>query len=175
MRGLLEEGAAFQHLLAAVCWTAAGRAPPPQGRGRPQAPSQPGTGGPPPRGRPARPPQVWRLLTCHVFMAFGMSFVFNMLFLIKYGGNLESEVFRFNPAGAGALRWGPRAACCARTGGQRSSVPRREAPGPNAQWPRQRRAAISSGPRPRRRRGRLKSSTLARAAALQPTTTATQL
>jgi hypothetical protein len=29
-----------------------------------------------------------------------MPFVFMMLFLIKYGGNLESEVFRFNPAGA---------------------------------------------------------------------------
>ena len=56
-----------------------------------------------PRRRPPTfnaPPQIWRLFTCHTFMAFGMPFVFNMIFLIKYGGNLESETFRFNPAGA---------------------------------------------------------------------------
>lgn len=33
-------------------------------------------------------------------MAFGMSFVWSMIFLIKYGGQVESEVYRFNPAGA---------------------------------------------------------------------------
>ncbi|KAI8465337.1 MAG: Der1-like family-domain-containing protein, partial [Monoraphidium minutum] len=42
--------------------------------------------------------QVWRLLTCHVFIPFSMAFVFNMLFLIKYGSQLETEVFRFSPA-----------------------------------------------------------------------------
>ncbi|GBF93961.1 derlin [Raphidocelis subcapitata] len=41
---------------------------------------------------------VWRLVTCHAFMAFGMSFVWSMIFLIKYGGQVESEVYRFNPA-----------------------------------------------------------------------------
>lgn len=50
--------------------------------------------------RGSRASQVWRLLTCHVFMPFGMTFVFFMLFLLKYGANLESEVYRFNPAGA---------------------------------------------------------------------------
>jgi hypothetical protein len=59
------------------------------------------------------PAKVWRLLTCHTFMAFSMGFVFNMVFLIKYGGSLETEVFRFNPAGGWfgggtpAGGWGP--------------------------------------------------------------------
>lgn len=33
-----------------------------------------------------------------MFVPFGMSFVFLMLFLLKYGANLETEVYRFNPA-----------------------------------------------------------------------------
>lgn len=89
---------------------------------------EPNTSAPP-------PPQVWRLVTCHTYMPFGMSFVFMMLFLIKYGGNLESEVYRFNPAGGAA---GPGSAMRLRqhpSPGQRAATlsprPRR---GPGTAW-----------------------------------------
>lgn len=63
-----------------------------------------GQRGPPYPARSPDPPpptelQVWRLITGFFYMGpFSINWVFEMIWLLTYGGKLESQTFQFDPA-----------------------------------------------------------------------------